>query len=42
MRRPNYRHELEGIDPVTLLVISLALLMLSIMTIRAIGVAMTV
>lgn len=42
MRHPEYRHELEGIDPVTLLVIPLTLLLLSIVVIRAIAVAMTV
>jgi hypothetical protein len=42
MRRADNRHELDGLDPMTLLVISLALLMLSIMTIRAVIVAMTV
>ena len=42
MRHSDYRRELDGLDPVTLLVISLALLMLSIMTIRAIIIAMTV
>jgi hypothetical protein len=39
MRRPEYRHELEGLDPMAMLVIPLALLLLTVLLIRAIGVA---
>jgi hypothetical protein len=39
MRRPEYRHELEGLDPTAVLIIPLALLLLSVLLIRAIGVA---
>lgn len=38
-RRPEYRPELEGLDPLTLLLIPLALLLLTVLIIRAIGVA---
>ena len=38
----DYRHELEGIDPVAMLVIPLALLLLSLLVIRAIVAAMVV
>jgi hypothetical protein len=39
MRRPEYRHELEGVDPMAMLVIPLALLLLTILLLRAVGVA---
>jgi hypothetical protein len=42
MRQSEYRPELEGIDPVALLVIPLTLLLLSIVVIRAIVAATTV
>ena len=42
MRQSEYRPELEGIDPVALLVIALTLLLLSIVVIRAIVAATTV
>ena len=41
-RHSDYRHELEGIDPVAMLVIPLAILLLSLLIIRAIVVAMVV
>jgi len=42
MRHPDHRHELDGLDPVALLIIPLSLLLLSIMIIRAIVVATSV
>jgi len=42
MRHPDYRHELDGLDPVALLIIPLSLLLLSVMVIRAIVVATSV
>jgi hypothetical protein len=42
MRQSEYRPELEGLDPVALLVIPLTLLLLSIVVIRAIVAATTV
>jgi hypothetical protein len=36
MRHPEYRHELDGLDPMTLIVAPAIVLMLSIMIIRAI------
>jgi hypothetical protein len=42
MRQSEYRHELEGLDPVAVLVIPLTLLLLSIVVIRAIVAATTV
>jgi hypothetical protein len=42
MRHPEYRQELEGLNPLTLLVIPLALLLLTVLIIRAIGVAIIV
>ena len=41
-KHPDDRHELEGLDPVTLLVIPLAILLLSIVIIRAIVAATVV
>lgn len=41
-RHSNYRHELEGLDPLTLLVIPLTILLLSIVVIRAIVAASVV
>ena len=41
-RRTDYRHELDGLDPVAMLVIPLALLLLSLMVIRAIVAASVV
>jgi hypothetical protein len=38
-RHNSYRHELDGIDPVAMLVIPLAILLLSLMVIRAIVLA---
>jgi hypothetical protein len=34
-RRAEHRHELDGLDPVAMLVIPLAILLLSLMVIRA-------
>jgi hypothetical protein len=42
MRHPEYRHELDGLDPVTLIIAPLIVLMLSIMIIRAIVAASVV
>jgi hypothetical protein len=42
MRQSEYRPELEGLDPVALLVIPVTLLLLSIVVIRAIVAATTV
>ena len=42
MRQSGYRHELDGLDPVALLIIPLSLLLLSVMVIRAIIVATSV
>jgi hypothetical protein len=42
IRHSEYRPELEGMDPVTLFIIPLLLLLLGIMIIRAITVAMMV
>jgi len=42
MRQSEYRPELEGLDPVVLLIIPLSLLLLSVMVIRAIVVATSV
>ena len=42
MRRSEYRSELEGLDPVTLLVIPLTIVLLSILVIRAIMAASVV
>jgi hypothetical protein len=39
MRHPEYRQELEFLDPLMLLVIPLVLLLLTVLIIRAIGVA---
>ena len=41
-RRAPYRHELDGLDPVAMLVIPLAILLLSLMVIRAIVAASVV
>ncbi len=41
-RHSDFRHELEGIDPVAMLVVPLAILLLSLVIIRAIVVAMVV
>ena len=41
-RHADFRHELEGIDPVAMLVVPLAILLLSLVIIRAIVVAMVV
>jgi hypothetical protein len=41
-RHHDYRHELEGIDPVAMLVIPLAIVLLSLLVIRAIVAASVV
>lgn len=41
-RQSEYRHELDGLDPVAMLVIPLAIVLLSLMVIRAIVAASVV
>ena len=41
-RQTDYRHELDGLDPVAMLVIPLAILLLSLLIIRAIVTAAVV
>jgi hypothetical protein len=42
MRHPEYRHELDGLDPMTLIVVPVIVLMLSLLIIRAIVAASVV
>ena len=41
-RHSDFRHELEGVDPMAMLVVPLALLLLSLLVVRAIVAAMVV